>query len=123
MIPARGTVCPRKKTAVVAARTTGKDAQLALASQPAFQKRLAMLVANASMLTLNSIWSGRNLPLDCGQHCTTVEKDAMRTASAALTLNTAISRNGRLTDMLPSIPGSFTLMREVAAASASTASA
>ena len=97
--------------------------KLALAIQPAFQIRFAMLVANAIMLTLNSICCGLNLPLCCGQHCTTVDTHAIKTASTALRFTTAISRNGRLTDMLPSIPGSLIFMREVAAASARTAKA
>ena len=97
--------------------------RLALASQPAFQIKFAMLVANAIMLTLNSICSGLNFRSGCGQHCTTVDRQAIKTASTALRFTTAISRNGRLTDMLPSMPGSLTFMRDVAAASASTARA
>ena len=105
------------------ASISGSEAHAAFPSQPAFQIKLAMLVAKAIMLTLNSICSGLNLPSAFGQHCTTVDRHAIRTASSALRFTTAISRNGRLTDMLPSMPGSLIFMREVAAASASTARA
>src|SRR5580700_9035460 len=83
MMPATGAVCPRKKAAVAEASMSGSDAHAALPSQPAFQIKLAMLVANAIMLTLNSICSGLNLPLDFGQHCTMVETHAIETASSA----------------------------------------
>ena len=82
-----------------------------------------MLDAEAIMLTLNSICTGLNLLGGFGQHCTSVETQPMATASTALRLTTAISRNGMFTDMLPLIPGSFTFILEVAAASAATASA
>jgi len=52
MMAATGTVCPKKKAAVVADSVTDKDDQLALPSQPAFQSKFAMLAANAIMLTL-----------------------------------------------------------------------
>src|SRR5580700_5466302 len=120
MMPATGAVCPRKKAAVAEANIKGSEAHTALPSHPAFQIRLAMLVANAIMLTLNSICSTLNLLPDFGQHCTTVETHAMKTASSALKFTTAMSRKGKLTDMLPSMPGSLIFMREVAAASAST---
>src|SRR6202162_3022752 len=119
MMPATGAVCPRKKAAVAEASIRGSDAHAALFSQPAFQIRFAMLVANAIMLTLNNICSGLNFLSACGQHCTTVDMPAIKTASTALRLTTAIKRNGRLTDMLPSIPGNFTFIRDVADASAS----
>ncbi len=97
--------------------------QADLPSQPAFQIKQAMLAANAIMLTLNNICSGRNFLPDFGQHCTTVERQAIETASRALRFTTAISRKGRLTDMLPSMPGSLIFIFEVAAASASMAGA
>ena len=122
-MPATGTVCPRKKAAVVADKVSGRDDQLALPNQLAFQTKFAMLAANAIMLTLNNICSGLNFLSGCGQHCTTVAMPAIKTASTALRLTTAIKRNGRLTDMLPSIPGNFTFIRDVAAASASEARA
>ncbi len=78
---------------------------------------------SAIMLTLNAICSGLNLPFFCGQHCTTVEIQVIATASAALRFTTAVNRKGRLTDMLPLIPGSLTFIREVAVAIARTASA
>src|ERR1700722_17468142 len=118
-MPATGAVCPRKKAAVAEARISGSEAHAPLPSQPAFQIRLAALVANAIMLTLNTICSGLNVLPDFGQHCTIVDAHAIRTASSALRFTTAISRNGRFTDMLPSIPGSLIFMREVAADSAS----
>ena len=74
------------------------------------------------MLRLNVICCGLNFALFRGQHCTTVEMQVIATASAELRLTTAVSRNGKFTDMLPSIPGSFTFMRDVVAASAITAS-
>ena len=52
-----------------------------------------------------------------------VETQAITAASAALRLTTAVSRNGKLTDMLPLIPGSLTFIRDVTAASPSTARA
>jgi hypothetical protein len=64
-----------------------------------------------------------NLAFFRGQHCTAVETQVMITASAALRLTTAVSRNGRFTDMLPLIPGSFTFILDVTAASVSTARA
>src|SRR5271155_4437836 len=128
MMPATGAVCPTKNAAVAEASMSGSEAQAELPqaelpSQPALQIKLAMLAANAIMLTLNSICSGRNLLPDFGQHCTTVERQAIETASSALRFTTAISRKGRLTDMVPSMPGSLIFIFEVAAASASMASA
>src|ERR1051326_6015516 len=82
-----------------------------------------MELAKAIMLRLNAICCGLNFAFLRGQHCTAVEMHATRTASAALRFTTAVSRNGRFIDMLPLIPGSFTFIREVAAASARTASA
>src|SRR5580693_1131773 len=123
MMPATGAVWPTKNVAVAEASISGSEAQADLPSQPAFQIKLAMLAANAIMLTLNSICSGRNLLPDFGQHCTTVETQAIETASSALRFTTAISRNGRLTDMVPSMPGSLIFIFEVAAASVSMASA
>src|ERR1700688_4083515 len=93
MMPATGAVWPRKKAAVAEASISGSEAHAALPSQPAFQIRLAMLVAKAIMLTLNNICSGLNLLLGFGQHCTTVDNDAMKTASTALRFTTAMSRN------------------------------
>src|SRR5271168_4128385 len=123
MMPATGAVCPTKKAAVAEASISGSEAHADFPSQPAFQIMFAMQVANAIMLTLNSICSGLNLLPDFGQHCTTVDTQAMKTASSALRFTTAISKKGRLTDMLPSMPGSLILIREVAAANASTAMA
>src|SRR5271163_1804577 len=123
MMPATGAVCPTRNAAVAEASVSGSEAQADLPSQPAFQIKLAMLAANAIMLTLNSICSGRNLLPDFGQHCTTVERQAIETASSALRFTTAISRKGRLTDMVPSMPGSLIFIFEVAAASASMARA
>src|SRR5580700_597972 len=132
MMPATGAVCPTKNAAVAEASMSGSEAQVDpqgdlpqadLPSQPAFQITLAMLAANAIMLTLNSICSGLNFLPDFGQHCTTVERPAIDTASSALRFTTAMSRKGRLTDMLPSMPGSLIFIREVAAASISTATA
>src|SRR5271156_6690618 len=123
MMPATGAVCPTRNAAVAEASVSGSEAQADLPSQPEFQIKLAMLAANAIMLTLNSICSGLNLLPNLGQHCTTVDTHAIKTASTALKFTTAINRNGRLTDMLPSIPGSFIFIREVTAASARTAMA
>src|SRR5271168_5041653 len=103
MMPATGAVCPRKKAAVAEASIRGSEAQAAFPSQPALQIKFAMLVANAIMLTLNSICSGLYLLPDLGQHCTTVDRQAMKTASSALRFTIAIRRKGRLSDMLPSI--------------------
>src|SRR5271154_4036447 len=128
MMPATGAVCPTKNAAVAEASMSGSEAQAELPqaelpSQPAFQIKLAMLAANAIMLTLNSICSARNLLPDFGQHCTTVDRQAMETASSALRFTTAISRKGRFTDIVPSTPGSLIFIFEVAAASASMARA
>src|SRR5580658_177432 len=132
MMPATGAVCPTRNAAVAEASMSGSEAHAELPqaelphadlpSQPAFQIKLAMLAANAIMLTLNSICSGRNLLRDFGQHCTTVERQAIATASSALRFTTAISRKGRLTDMVPSMPGILIFIFDVAAASASMAS-
>src|SRR5271165_973504 len=89
MMPATGAVCPTKNAAVAEASIRGSDAHAVFPSQPAFQIRLAMLVANAIMLTLNSICSGLNLPPDFGQHCTTVDRHAIEIASSALRFTTA----------------------------------
>ena len=78
-MPATGTVCPRKKAAVVADKVSGRDDQLALPNQLAFQTKFAMLAANAIMLTLNNICSGLNFLSGCGQHCTTVAMPAIKT--------------------------------------------
>src|SRR5271156_2558793 len=118
MMPATGAVCPTRNAAVAEASVSGSEAQADLPSQPAFQIKLAMLAANAIMLTLNSICSARNLLPDFGQHCTTVDRQAMETASSALRFTTAISRKGRFTDIVPSTPGSLIFIFEVAAASA-----
>src|SRR4029077_11534535 len=75
------------------------------------------------MLMLNAICCGLNLASLRGQHCTAVETHVTTTASAALRFTTAVSRNGRLTDMLPLIPGSLTFIRDVTAARTRTASA
>ena len=75
------------------------------------------------MLTLNAICCGLNFAFFRGQHCTAVETQVITTASAALRFTTAVSRNGRFTDMLPLIPGSFTFIRDVTAASTRTARA
>src|SRR5258708_37343307 len=107
MRPANGGVWPTKKAEVAEASLSGSEAQAALPSQPAFQIRLAMLVAKAIMLTLNSICSGLNLPVSFGQHCTTVEILAIRTASTTLRFTTALSRHARFTDMLTSCPDSL----------------
>src|ERR1700676_2667128 len=123
MMAATGTVCPRKNAAVVVESVSARDAELALDSHLAFQMRVAILAANDIMLTLNTTCSGFHLPPDFGQHCTAVDTDAIKIASTELRLTTAISRNGRLTDMLPSIPGSLTFMRDVAAASPNRARA
>src|SRR5208282_1041995 len=69
------------------------------------------------------ICSGLYLLPDLGQHCTTVDRQAMKTASSALRFTIAIRRKGRLSDMLPSISGSLTFICEVTAASASKARA
>src|ERR1700689_2404021 len=133
MMPATGAVCPTKNVAVAQASMSGSEAhahpshgdlpQADLPSQFAFQIKLAMLAAKAIMLTLNSICSGLNFLPAFGQHCATVERHAIETASSALRFTTAISRKGRLTDMLPSMPGNLIFIREVAAASVSTATA
>src|ERR1700690_3050912 len=116
IMPATGAVCPTKNAAVAEASISGSEAHAAFPSQPAFQIKFAMQVANAIMLTLNSICSGFDLLPAFGQHCTTVDRHAITTASRALRLTTAISRKGRLTDMLPSMSGSLIFIREVAAA-------
>src|SRR5208282_5293497 len=116
MIPATGIVCPSRNAEVAKASISGSDAQT-FADPLACQARTARSVAKAIMLTLNNICSGLNLLPGFGQHCTTVDTHATRTASTALRFATANSRNGRLTDMLPLIPGSLTFIREVAAAS------
>src|SRR5215472_18168236 len=82
-----------------------------------------MQLAKAIMLRLNVICCGLNFASFRGQHCTAVETQATTTASAALRLPTAVSRNGRLTDIFPLIPGSLTFNRDVAAASTRTARA
>src|SRR5271168_507884 len=92
MMPATGSVCPRKKAAVANANIKGTDVQLLPA---ACQARVATLEAKAIILTLNNICSGLNLLGDVGQHCTKVEMHAIETASAALRFTTARSRNGR----------------------------
>src|SRR5271157_2425724 len=65
------------------------------------------------MLTLNAICCGLNFAFFRGQHCTAVETQVTTMASAALRFTIAVSRNGRLTDMLPLIPGNLTFIREV----------
>src|SRR5271157_2921627 len=92
-------------------------------SHSAWNIRLARQLANVIMLTLNAICCGLNLAFFRGQHCTTVETQVTTMASAALRFTIAVSRNGRLTDMLPLIPGNLTFIREVTAASARTANA
>jgi len=84
---------------------------------------LADALANAIMPRLKNICCGLNFAPFRGQHCTVVEMQVITTASAALRFTAAVSRNGRFIDMLPLTPGSFTFNRDVAAASASTASA
>src|ERR1700722_14013960 len=80
-------------------------------------------LANVIMLRLNAICSGLNFAPFRGQHCTAVDMHVIATASAELRLTIAVSRNGRVTDMLPFSPGIFAFIREVAAASIRTASA
>src|SRR2546423_1672255 len=70
MMPATGAVCPRKKAAVAEASISGSDAQAVVPTHPGFEVRLATLAANAIMLTLTSICSGRNFGCGFGQHCT-----------------------------------------------------
>src|SRR5579864_4004397 len=123
MMPATGAVWPRKKVAVAEASISGSEAQAECPSQFECHSRLAMLAAQAIMLTLNSICMGLNLASGFGQHCTTVEMQAMATASTALRFTTAMRKNGMFTDMVPLIPGNFTFMREVTAANAATARA
>src|SRR5277367_954120 len=120
IMAATGSVCPKKKAAVARASVSGSEAQLLLPF-PACQARPARLAAKAIMLTLKTICSALNFLWDAGQHCTSVEMQAIEMASAALKFTTARRRNGRLTDILPLIPGSLTFIREVAAARASTA--
>src|SRR5215831_4419815 len=80
-------------------------------------------MAKDIMLMLNVICCGLNFAPFRGQHCTAVETHVMSTASAALRLTAAVSRNGKFTDMLPLMPGNFTFIREVAAANPRTARA
>src|SRR5882724_6001958 len=75
------------------------------------------------MLRLNSICCGLNLVFFRGQHCTAVEMQVIKMASAALKLTIAVSRKGRFTDMFPVSPGSLTFMRDVAADRVKTARA
>ena len=91
--------------------------------QVAWSMRLAKQLAKAIILRLKAICCGLNFASFRGQHCTAVETQVITTASAALRLPTAVSRNGRLTDMLPLIPGSLTFIRDVTAASTRTARA
>src|SRR5947209_20591137 len=94
MMPATGAVCPRKNVAVAEASMIGSEAHADFPSQLACHSRLAMLDAEAIMLTLNSICTGLNLLGGFGQHCTSVETQPMATASTALRFTTAISRKG-----------------------------
>src|SRR6516162_999935 len=110
-MPATGTVCPRNMVAVASTRPRGFVCQIGL-SEPAWNIRLAVELANAIMLRLNSVCCGLNFALFRGQHCTAVEAQAIATASAELRLTTAVKRNGRFIDMLPLIPGSFTFIRD-----------
>src|SRR5215470_4759341 len=89
--------------------------------ETAWKTKLAVEIAKDIMLRLNAICCGLNFEFLRGQHCTAVEMQVMATASAALRFTAAVRRNGRFIDMLPFTPGSFTFIREVAAASAKTA--
>src|SRR5579864_481982 len=120
---ATGPVCPRNRVAVATVRLTVVEYHCIACSDCACEARLARHVANAIMLMLNVICCRLTFVPLRGQHCTAVETQATITASTPLKLATAVSRNGRLTDMLPFTPGSFTFIRDVTAARASTASA
>src|SRR5580704_9991062 len=122
-MPATGAVCPRNKVAVANANPIVLELQGSSRSHSECNSRLATQLARAIMLRLNAICCGLNFASFRGQHCTAVEMHATTIAYAALRLTTATRRNGRLTDMLPLMPGSFTFIRDVTAARIRTASA
>src|ERR1700740_3405941 len=122
-MPATGAVCPRNNVAVASPSPRGFEVHPSLEDHCAWNIRLARQVANAIMLTLNAICSSLNFASCRGQHCTMVETHVIATASVALRFIIAVSRKGRFTDILPLIPGNLTFIRDVAAASARTASA
>src|SRR5277367_2663023 len=117
---ATGAVCPRNKVTVASTSPRVLELQGIARNQPAWNTRLARQAAKAIMLTLNDICCGLNFAFFFGQHCTAVETQVTAIASAALRFTTAVNRNGRLTDMFPLTPGSFTFIRDVTAASART---
>src|SRR5579862_5406520 len=96
-MPATGAVCPRNSTIVAITNARVVELHCVRFSQPAWKIRLAEAVAKAIMLRLNVICCGLNLVPFRGQHCTAVETQVIRTASTALRLTIAVSRNGRLT--------------------------
>src|SRR5579863_5966330 len=122
-MPETGAVWPRNKVAVANANSRVLELQGMWFNHWAWNIRLAIELAKLIMLRLNAICCGLNFAFFRGQHCTVVATQVMKNASTALKFTTAVSRNGRLTDILPLIPGSLAFMREVAAAKASTAKA
>src|SRR4051812_32350604 len=123
-IPATGAVCPRNNAADARSRlNTPCNEVVELGIQFACASRLAIAVAKAIMLRLNVICCRLNFLFLFGQHCRTVEAHVISTTSAALRFTMALNRNGKFTDMLPSIPGSLTFIREVADARVNTVNA
>src|SRR3954469_10211735 len=119
-MPATGAVCPRNKARVAKTSPKGDDCPSVVLCETLWKMRLAEELAKAIMLRLNAICCGLKLAFFRGQHCTVVEMHVMTRASTALRFIAAVSRNGKLTDMLPLMPGSFTFIRDVVAASART---
>src|SRR5258708_10347999 len=97
MMPATGAVCPRKKVAVAEAIISGSDAHAVLPIQPPCHIKLATLVANAIMLTLNTICCGLKFASRAGQVLTMVGKHSTATAPPALRITTPTRRDGILT--------------------------
>src|ERR1700750_1472518 len=116
MIAATEAVCPKNRVVVASVSPKGLKPDCALV-QLAWNIKLARPLAKTIMLRLKAICCGLNFVSFRGQHCVAVETKAISKASAALRLATAVSRNGRLTDMLPLIPGNLTFIRDVTTAS------
>src|SRR5579872_2015692 len=122
MIPATGAVCPRNRVMVASTSPNVGELSWELRNQSAWKIRLASELAMIIMLRLNVICCAFSFAPFRGQHWTAVEAQATIVASAIERFTTAVSRNGKFMDMLPSMPGNFTFILDVAAANARTAS-
>src|SRR5262249_33717287 len=78
-------------------------------------KAKAMAAAATALVMaakLKSAWMKLVRPLAAGIDCTRLARAAIANDSLTLSPTATISRKGTLTDMVPLMPGSFTLSRE-----------